>query len=121
MIRADIACVAAHTNLDAAVGGVNDALAERLGVEAVTPLEAGEHGATYGIGRIGQLATAMSAEEFVLHVKKSLKLSNLRTCGDGRRQVERVAVVGGAGGSFVQIAANLGADVLVTGDVDYHD
>lgn len=35
MIRHDIAVYAAHTNLDAAPGGINDLLAERLGLEDV--------------------------------------------------------------------------------------
>jgi putative NIF3 family GTP cyclohydrolase 1 type 2 len=35
--------------------------------------------------------------------------------------VERVAVLGGSGGSFIQEAAASGADAYVTGDLDYHD
>jgi len=42
LIRADIAVYAAHTNLDRAEGGVNDALAEALGLRDVTPLGKGE-------------------------------------------------------------------------------
>jgi putative NIF3 family GTP cyclohydrolase 1 type 2 len=37
------------------------------------------------------------------------------------QRVERVAVLGGSGGSFVREAAASGADAYVTGDLDYHD
>ena len=40
LLRAGIAHVCAHTNADAASGGVNDALAEALGLTEVRPLEA---------------------------------------------------------------------------------
>jgi len=39
-----LACYSAHTNLDLAPGGVNDVLAERLGLTAVRPLLSVSHG-----------------------------------------------------------------------------
>ncbi len=41
-LRADVGVYAAHTNLDKAEGGVNDALAERLGLQEVRSLGPGE-------------------------------------------------------------------------------
>lgn len=38
IIRSNIACFSAHTNLDAAVGGVNDILAEKIGLQQTKPL-----------------------------------------------------------------------------------
>src|SRR5262245_15391059 len=38
MIRAGVAHIAAHTNADTAVGGVNDALADVLGIGGTRPL-----------------------------------------------------------------------------------
>jgi putative NIF3 family GTP cyclohydrolase 1 type 2 len=46
--------------------------------------------------------------------------SPLRQIGDGREMVRRVAVVGGAGGGLVAQAVKRCADILVTGDVTYH-
>ncbi len=74
-----------------------------------------------GIGRIGKLPRPMGAKEFLEHVQKSLELSELRVAGALPESVETVAVLGGSGGSFVNRAALLGADALITGDVDYHD
>lgn len=74
-----------------------------------------------GIGRIGELASPMSAEEFIAHLKNVLDIAHLRVAGACRGEVRRVAVVGGAGGRFVEEAHAAGADALVTGDVDFHD
>ncbi len=47
--------------------------------------------------------------------------SPARLVTDPGRRMERVAVLGGSGGSFVGEAAAARADVYVTGDLDYHD
>lgn len=74
-----------------------------------------------GIGRVGELPETLDAEEFAAKVKKSLSLPKVRLSGARVHEVRRVAVVGGSGGSFVRRAKQMGADALVTGDVDYHD
>lgn len=74
-----------------------------------------------GIGRVGELPEALSTEEFVAKVKKSLSLPKVRLGGARVASIRRVAVVGGSGGSFARQAKAMGADVLITGDVDYHD
>ena len=56
--RHGIAAICAHTNLDAAEGGVNSELARRMGLEDPVPLEVDgedENGVPYGIGRVGTL------------------------------------------------------------------
>lgn len=85
----------------------------------IYPLEPAKKEA--GIGRVGRLKRPMTAEEAVAHVKSALGLAGVRLAGARRERVEKVAVVGGSGGSFVEAAAARGADLLVTGDVDYHD
>lgn len=83
------------------------------------PLEEGE--AQAGIGRVGHLPRPMSARELAELVKERLRIRSVRLCGAPVDRVERVAVVGGSGGSFVTEAKRQGADALITGDVDYHD
>lgn len=75
-----------------------------------------------GYGRVGRLPEPMASEELVEHVSASLGFPArlVANPGSGRR-VERVAVLGGSGGSFVRAAAASGADAYVTGDLDYHD
>lgn len=65
LIRHGIGLFAAHTNLDAAEDGVNDALAEALGVQNAVPMEPD------GLGRIGMLAAPVSFGTFAKRLKKS--------------------------------------------------
>jgi putative NIF3 family GTP cyclohydrolase 1 type 2 len=75
-----------------------------------------------GYGRVGRLPGPLAPEELSAHVSESLG-SPARLVANPRpqRPVERVAVLGGSGGSFVREAAFCGAEAYVTGDLDYHD
>lgn len=121
LIKSGIAVFAAHTNLDSAAGGVNDVLAERLGLRSLVPLLDGAAEGEPGLGRIGSLEQAISPEEFAERVKVSLGLSSLRIVRAGSREIGRVALCGGSGAEFIGKAAAKGADAYVTGDVKYHD
>ena len=116
LIRHDIACFAAHTNLDSAEGGVNDVLAEKLGLIDVKTFDE-----EISLGRIGRLENEMSAEEFAIHVKKSLNADNVRLINAGDFNIKKVGICGGAGSEFISKAKFLGADAFVTGDVKYHE
>lgn len=121
LIKADIAVFAAHTNLDSAAGGVNDVLAERLGLTALAPLAEGAADGEPGLGRIGLLDAPISLDGFAALVKERLGLSALRVVCAGEHPIRRVALCGGSGAEFIGRAAAKGADVYVTGDVKYHD
>ena len=58
LIRHNIAAICMHTNLDAAEGGVNDLLAEKLELSELTPLTEEK------IGRIGTLKCEIPLVEF---------------------------------------------------------
>jgi dinuclear metal center YbgI/SA1388 family protein len=76
-----------------------------------------------GYGRIGTLPDPMAPEELNEHVASSLGFPARLVADPGqqRRRIERVAVLGGSGGSFIREAAASSAQVYVTGDLDYHD
>jgi dinuclear metal center YbgI/SA1388 family protein len=74
-----------------------------------------------GLGRIGKLAQETTLDEFAVTVKESLSCEHLRLIGTGNRLVRKVALCGGSGAGLLQTAHRQGADVLVTGDVKYHD
>ncbi len=119
--RAGIAHFAAHTNADRAERGVNDALADTLGVRHPIPLPADQPGTT-GLGRIGDLVQPIRADQFAAVVAAALPgtVTGARLAGDPARLVRRVAVCGGAGGSLLELAARTGADVFVTADLTHH-
>ena len=75
-----------------------------------------------GYGRVGALPGPLSPEELCDHVSESLGFPARLVADPGpARRTERVAVLGGSGGSFIPQAAASGADAYVTGDLDYHD
>ena len=114
LIRAGVTAISLHTRLDAAAGGVNDVLAEVLGLSDVEPF--GPEGEQ--MGRIGRLAKPASAQEYAQTVCEKLKIPALLMAGDGA--VSRVAVLGGEGGDFVAAAKAAGADLFLSGRIGYH-
>ena len=117
-----IAAICAHTNLDAAQGGVNDCLAEALGLAGVEQLSqdgVDGQGRPYGIGRVGLAhRSGLTAEEYAAFVKERLGAVSVRVA-DGGRPVQRVAVGGGSCGSMLRAAVEQGCDTFVTADVKY--
>ncbi len=113
-----IALYSAHTNLDTAPGGNNDYAAGLLGLEQVKAVaRPGEQACL----RIGQLPEALLLEELGTLVKKQFSLSYLRLIGEAQQEVRRVAICTGSGMDFMSLALQEGADVLITGDIGYHD
>lgn len=78
-------------------------------------------GATWGIGRIGCLDDACSLADFSDHVLERLGGGHVRLVGDPGRAIRRVAICSGSGSSLLQDAVRAGADLLVTGDIKYHE
>lgn len=127
LLAARVALYAAHTNFDASPGGTNDHLAASLGLEGaqvLAPLTAAAAAGAaqlVGHGRIGDLPAPASLDALAGRVRQALSAPHVRVVGDGKRRVQRVAVAAGAGASLAALAARGGADVLVTGDVKYHE
>ena len=111
----DIAVMSFHTRLDALDGGVNDVLAERLGVQGTVPF--GPEGEE--LGRVGVLPAQMSFRDFCAKVSEALA-SPCVTAICAKENVRKVALLGGGGKDFVKSALSAGADVFVTGEVTYN-
>lgn len=78
-------------------------------------------GPGYGPGRIGQLANPEKLGGLARQVKAVLDLPMIRAYGCAEHQIEKAAVCGGSGAFLIQQAAAEGAQVLITGDVKYHE
>jgi dinuclear metal center YbgI/SA1388 family protein len=118
MAEQGIAAICAHTNLDAAVGGVNDALAAALGLEEVTPLGL-PYEPTPAMGRMGKLSHPMNADDFARYVCERLG-THVKYSDSQKEEVHTVALCGGAGADFIEPAMAAGADALVTSEVKHH-
>jgi len=121
-LKSGVSLIAAHTNLDAAQGGLNDMLAGLLHLENLLPMHGGQYpsGALTGLGRIGFLPQPATLSATAKMVKSVLSIERVRVAGDMEAMVKRVAVVAGSGGSMLQTASDMGADLLITGDVGHH-
>ena len=114
LLRGGVAAICMHTNLDAAEGGVNDILAEKLGLTQPEMLTEEK------IGRIGTLKCEIPLVEFTHSVIELLGCNGLRYV-DAGRPVHRVAVGGGACGCYIPQAIAAGCDTFVTSDLKYND
>ncbi len=74
----------------------------------------------YGFGKVGALNEAKSLDGFISIVKEKLNVSNVRVIGSAKNGVKNVAVFCGSFDSSVIRSMN-GVDVLLTGDMKYHD
>jgi dinuclear metal center YbgI/SA1388 family protein len=119
-IKNDIAVYAAHTNADIVKDGVSDVLAKRIGLKQTKPLVS--TGEDIGHGRVGSLENPLSLLEFANLVASLLPKTNapVRVAGDLEKRVKVVAVVGGAGDSFIAEASLMGVDVFLTSDLRHH-
>ena len=115
LAAAGISVMSFHTRLDAVEGGVNDKLAELLGLSDTEPLY--EEGIP--LGRVGNLSVSMRPEEFSKNVKEILGIPFV-LLSDANMRVRRVAVVGGNGRDLIPEARRAGADTFVSGRLDYH-
>jgi dinuclear metal center YbgI/SA1388 family protein len=112
-IAAGLSVICAHSNLDIAPGGVNDALADRLSLRDIRPLNAA------GIGRIGLLETPMEASVFATYVRERLGAPAVRYHDNGK-PLRVVALCSGSGADYFYDAVTAGADVYVTGEMKHH-
>lgn len=121
MLTGGLSGICMHTNLDAVEGGVNDALAARLGLTAVEQLHpdgVDPQGRPYGIGRVGEVEGFSDARAFSDFIRRELKADGLRY-EDAGKPVHKVAVGGGACGGMLSDAAAHRCDTFVTADVKY--
>ena len=104
LLQHDIAVAAAHTNLDIARGGVNDVLAEAIGLSKLSSFvitQQEESGQTESLGRIGTLPQPMAIRDFAEQVRKALPTEHVRFVDAGSRPVRKVALCSGAGAEFI--------------------
>lgn len=107
-----IAAICAHTSFDSAEGGMNDLLAQRLGLKVIEPL-AYEEGKP--MGYVCVLPFESSASHLAEVCKKKLGCEVIRMTKAGG-SVKRAAICSGSGASLISEAIAKGCDALITGD-----
>lgn len=121
LITSSIAVYSPHTAFDSARAGINQHLAIGLGLHEIRPLVATvDSDADVGTGRCGTMGVEVSLKDVVDRVKNFLGIQRLQVVGSDDQMVNRVAIVCGSGGSFLQTAIDQGCDCLITGETTYH-
>lgn len=121
-IKEDVAIYAIHTNLDnVRHQGVNERIAQRLGLENLRLLGPKDEDGTIGSGMIGELPAAMEETAFLHHLKDRMVTPVVKHTQLLEQPVKTVALCGGAGGFLLSQAKKAGAQAFVTSDYKYHE
>lgn len=137
-IKNDIAIYAIHTNLDNVIHGVNNRIADRIGlinrqillpktlhhtsVEGVKePVSLVSDNQSIGSGLLGQLPEELDETGFLYMLKTSFELTVIRHTPLLGKKLKKVAICGGSGSFLTGKAIAAGADVYVTADIKYHE
>lgn len=125
LIAAGMTLFVTHTRLDAHPDGTNTILAHELGADRATPLvplTTIELPESSGMGRLASFANGISWSELTDRVRRVTDTRGLRASQVASdRRYEQVAIVAGSGMSYYDAACRAGAEVMITGDVRYHD
>jgi dinuclear metal center YbgI/SA1388 family protein len=120
-LRKDIALAAAHTNLDSAIGGVSDLLANALGLSDVKPLHTFEpNPPSVGLGRIGNLPYSCKLSEIMHKISSMLRNPGLLVVGHPEQMITRIALCGGSGSDLWPMAVNEDADLFLSAEIKHH-
>lgn len=110
LVKSDISVFSFHTRLDKVSGGVNDVLADIIGLNNIEDFS--------DVGRMGNVECS-SFVDFAKDVKEKLG-SDRVVCVDANKKVSKVAIVGGSGKGYLQEAVECGCDTFITGEMPYN-
>ncbi len=116
----NIGIYTAHTNFDQVQDGTADVLAQILELHQVSPIVPTQAG--LGYGRVGVLEPALGLQDLLVKIKDRLHPPSLivSPTADLQQKIDRVAVLGGSGASFISAVVKTGAQVYLTSDCKFH-
>ena len=121
LIEASIAIHSPHTAFDSAAAGINQRLAEGLGLQEIQPLvPLPDDEEQLGSGRRGELADPKPLSAIAEGLKQQLAVNGLHQVGTAEQMIGTVAVACGSAGAFLAAARQSGCDLLVTGETSFH-
>lgn len=111
-----------HTNFDSVAPGVNDMLADLLGLENSRPMAptSSQPADGAGMGRIGYFPTPCDQKTFVNKLLTILEIPAIQIAGTLPDVISSVALCGGSGSALAEIARDCGADVYITAEVKHN-
>lgn len=121
-IAHNIGIYTAHTNFDQVKDGTADVLAQLLNLQSTAPIEPTVKEETRGYGRVGELPQAQSLQQLLETIQSLLQPPKLlySPTADLQQSIQRVAVLGGSGASYISKVCKTGAQVYLTADCKFH-
>jgi putative NIF3 family GTP cyclohydrolase 1 type 2 len=120
LIRAGIAVYSPHTAFDSARSGINQRLAEGLGLSDIGPLVSDRVDTKLGTARFGFPEGSATLGQIAARLKDFLGLSGVHLVGEPKMPVRAVAVACGSAGDLLSEAQRAGCDCFVTGEARFH-
>ncbi|MDA0267346.1 MAG: Nif3-like dinuclear metal center hexameric protein [Cyanobacteria bacterium] len=119
-IRNGIGVYSAHTNFDQVANGTADVLGQKLHLQDSTPVVPTQP--EVGYGRVGNLSEPLLLGDLLIQIQTALSPPALLYSPEASLQqpVQRVAVLGGSGASYIEDVAKTGAQVYLTSDCKFH-
>ncbi len=111
LIQNNISIICAHTNYDKALDGVNDILCDTIGSVDFEKIE-------NTCLNIATLDKAYSTLEYAEQLKDKLNCDVRFNSYENK--IKKIAVCGGSGSDYLELAKELNCDALVTGDASHH-
>lgn len=118
LIRAGVAVASPHTAFDSAARGINQALAEGLGLTEIAPLI--PHPEGEGTGRFGVLPQPLTLESVARAAMGFLKISSVQIVGPPTLPVHRLAIGCGAAGELLASAIKQQCEAMLLGETRFH-
>jgi len=118
LIAAGVGVYSPHTAFDSAAEGINQGLAEGLGLTDIVALV--PHVEGQGAGRWGKIEGWLALGELAQRLMKFLGITNLQMVGNREQKIRTVAVACGAAGEFLEVARKVGCDAMVLGEARFH-
>jgi dinuclear metal center YbgI/SA1388 family protein len=124
LIRRRIGLYVVHTAFDAHPMGTSMLLAEALGMQNLQPIAPNPAMSGAGMGSIGDLTEPLALGDLAERLRMVCSSDCVRVSTDSEsalaHRVRRVAILGGSGMSFYELAVAAGAEAFITADVRYH-
>lgn len=121
LIKNDINVYSIHTNLDSTIEGLNDYVLQKLGIENSKILDFNIEN-NCGIGRLYNLETEKTLEEYIAFLKEKLSIKNIRVVSkDLKTRIKKIVLINGSAMSYWREAKNKNVDLFITGDISYHE
>jgi dinuclear metal center YbgI/SA1388 family protein len=120
LAEAGTAVFSPHTRFDSCANGINQQIAESLGLRDIRPLRPSMINPGTGTGRTGVFVAPVSRTDFLGRLQRQCRASYLEFSPGHSDAVCRVAIGCGAASELLEDAVRLECDTFVTGEARFH-